>query len=100
MVELPESAADYFLLDTFDPELSGGTGRRFNYDLLERLIASDADLFAERVILAGGLDPGNVAEAAALGPFALDLSSGVEAEPGLKDPAKLLELFSALRESI
>jgi indole-3-glycerol phosphate synthase / phosphoribosylanthranilate isomerase len=98
MVELPESQADYFLLDTFDPVLRGGTGRSFNHDLLQRLIKDDPQRFGRQVILAGGLNPGNVTRAAELGPFALDLASGVEAEPGRKDLGKLQELFLALRE--
>ncbi|MCP4549970.1 MAG: bifunctional indole-3-glycerol-phosphate synthase TrpC/phosphoribosylanthranilate isomerase TrpF [bacterium] len=98
MVELPESEADYLLLDTFDPDRHGGTGRRFNYDLLNGLIEHDADRFARQVILAGGLKPENIAAAAALSPCALDLASGVESEPGRKDPAKLKALFKALRE--
>ena len=55
--------------------------------------------YAERaeVVLAGGLSPGNVAGAAALGTFALDVSSGVEAAPGRKDPDRLREFFAARR---
>lgn len=96
-VELPESAADYFLLDTFVRGQHGGTGRRFDYTLLEGLRERDADRFRDRVILAGGLRPENVAEAAALQPAALDLASGVESEPGRKDLAKLQALFAVLR---
>ncbi|MCB1164367.1 MAG: bifunctional indole-3-glycerol-phosphate synthase TrpC/phosphoribosylanthranilate isomerase TrpF [Candidatus Krumholzibacteriia bacterium] len=96
-VVLPESAADYLLLDSKAPGLHGGTGRRFDYRLLEPLLADPAARFHERVILAGGLNPDNVAEAAALEPFALDLSSGVESSPGEKDREKLRALFDALR---
>ena len=96
-VVLPESVADYFLLDTHVPGQVGGTGRRFDYRLLDGLLAEDAERFGARVILAGGLNPGNIGEAAALAPFALDLASGVEAAPGRKDRAKLAALFAALR---
>jgi indole-3-glycerol phosphate synthase / phosphoribosylanthranilate isomerase len=92
-----ESAADYFLLDTADPVLRGGTGRRFEHGLLDSLRAQHPELFRRKVILAGGLNPDNVAEAATMQPFALDLASGVEAEPGKKDLAKLSALFEALR---
>ena len=50
-----------------------------------------------RALLAGGLNPGNARAAAKVGAWALDLCSGVEAEPGRKDPAKLAAFFEALR---
>ena len=75
----------------------GGTGQRFDYALLADLLATQRERFSAQVILAGGLNPTNIAEAAALAPFALDLASGVEAEPGRKDRAKLAALFAALR---
>jgi len=98
-VALPETAADYVLFDTPVPGRHGGTGRRFDHALLAGLRADPvgAERFRRRVILAGGLNPDNIAEAAALAPFALDLASGVESAPGQKDRAKLAALFSALR---
>jgi indole-3-glycerol phosphate synthase/phosphoribosylanthranilate isomerase len=96
-VTLPASAADYLLLDTFVPGQMGGTGKRFDHGLLAGLLASDRERFESQVILAGGLNPGNIAAAAALNPFALDLASGVESAPGRKDRAQLAALFSALR---
>jgi indole-3-glycerol phosphate synthase/phosphoribosylanthranilate isomerase len=92
-----EGPVDYWLLDTADPTRHGGTGRRFDHGLLADLRRDDGARFGERVILAGGLDPDNIASAAALVPFALDLASGVEAEPGRKDRDKLQRLFAALR---
>jgi phosphoribosylanthranilate isomerase len=51
------------------------------------------------VILSGGLHAGNVVEAVRqVGPFAVDVSSGVELAPGRKDAAKLRDFFAALRE--
>ncbi|MEO8167250.1 MAG: N-(5'-phosphoribosyl)anthranilate isomerase, partial [bacterium] len=51
-----------------------------------------------RIILSGGLTPGNAAEAvAAVRPYAIDVNSGVEVSPGKKDKNKINELFSALR---
>ncbi len=76
------------LLDTWDPELPGGTGRTGDWDL-----AADASRKA-RIILAGGLDPGNVAQAIArVRPFGVDVSSGVESSPGIKK-AHLLRAFA------
>jgi phosphoribosylanthranilate isomerase len=73
--------ADYILLDAWHPELFGGTGRTRAFDL--------AGLEPGRVILAGGLTPENVAQAAALRPYAVDVASGVESTPGIKDAARL-----------
>ncbi|MDP2877802.1 MAG: phosphoribosylanthranilate isomerase [Holophaga sp.] len=77
-----------FLLDASHPTLAGGTGLCADWTLAQRL----AQRFP--LILAGGLHPGNVREAfAKVNPRGLDLSSGIEAEPGRKDPQKLRELF-------
>lgn len=79
------------LLDTFDANLPGGTGRRFDWDLIP------AEL-APRIILAGGLDAGNVAAAiAAVRPFAVDVSGGIEAARGQKDLARMTDFMHAVR---
>ena len=98
-VTLPDTAADYILLDTFDPSMAGGTGRPFAPKLAAELASSIPETFRDRVWLAGGLNPDNAGSAAALGPYALDLSSGVEASPGIKDHDRLERLFAALRQS-
>lgn len=74
--------ADYMLLDTWHPQLFGGTGRARSLEGLDGLAL-------DRVILSGGLNPENVREAAALRPYAVDVASGIESVPGVKDPAKL-----------
>lgn len=74
--------ADYVLLDTWHPQLFGGTGRARSLDGLEGLPLG-------RVIVSGGLSPENVAPATALCPYAVDVASGIESAPGIKDPAKL-----------
>jgi phosphoribosylanthranilate isomerase len=72
-----------FLLDAHADEAFGGTGRRFSWDLTQWVEGTP-------FFLAGGLNPDNVAEAvAATRPYGVDVSSGVEASPGHKDPAKL-----------
>jgi len=72
----------YTLLDTFHPGLYGGTGAK-------RPLTDLRGLDLSRVFISGGLDPENVAEAAALHPYAVDVASGVESAPGFKDHDKL-----------
>jgi phosphoribosylanthranilate isomerase len=73
---------DFHLLDAYRPGAPGGTGASFDWDLLAGR-QSEVPL-----ILAGGLTPENVDEAVAVAhPFAVDVASGVEAEPGVKDHA-------------
>jgi phosphoribosylanthranilate isomerase len=79
---LPVTTADYILVDTFHPGLYGGTGQA-------RPLTGLAQFDLARVIISGGLVPANAAEAAALKPFAIDVASGVESAPGIKDSAKL-----------
>ena len=79
------------LIDAYDPEQRGGTGRTVDWN--------GAAAIASRrlVLLAGGLKPGNVAEAIrTVRPFGIDVSSGVESSPGVKDHARLRELFEAV----
>jgi phosphoribosylanthranilate isomerase len=76
------SRADYVLIDSYDPALFGGTGRALPLALLKGI-----DL--RRTIISGGLGPDSVAAAVALNPWAVDVASGVESAPGLKDPSKL-----------
>ena len=75
---------DYHLLDSHVPGRRGGSGETFEWELAR------AHRGPVPVILSGGLNPGNVAEAiATVNPFAVDVASGVEVEPGRKDPRKL-----------
>lgn len=74
-----------FLLDTFSPSVYGGSGETGNWDLAEQIVRSRS-----RVYLAGGLTPKNVAAAVKrVRPWAVDVASGVESSPGVKDPKKL-----------
>jgi phosphoribosylanthranilate isomerase len=83
---------DFHLLDAYRPDQQGGTGESFDWELAAHR-ESDVPL-----ILAGGLRPDNVGEAiAVVHPFAVDVASGVEAEPGRKDPQKLEAFFEATR---
>ncbi len=78
------------LLDAHDPIRRGGTGQTIDW----RVAAAVARI--RPVILSGGLTPRNVAGARnSVQPYAVDVSSGVEASPGVKDPAKLRAFFAA-----
>ena len=80
------------LLDAHDPIRRGGTGQPIEWSVAE------AAARVRPVILSGGLSPANVRQAAAqVRPYAVDVSSGVEAAPGVKDDSKLRAFFAALR---
>ena len=79
-------------LDTFHEKLVGGTGQVTDWSWARRISEKKA------VILAGGIGPDNAAQAVqAVRPAALDVNSGVESAPGIKDPAKIEALFRALK---
>jgi phosphoribosylanthranilate isomerase len=86
-----QGAAQALLLDTYKQGQVGGTGTAFDWRL-----AREAKKFG-RIILAGGLNPDNVAMAIGTAlPAAVDAASGTEAAPGKKDPAKLRAFFKAV----
>jgi phosphoribosylanthranilate isomerase len=90
---LPAYKIDACLLDAFVADKQGGTGETFNWEL-----ARVATRLSSRVILAGGLTPANVAEAVRqVRPYAVDVSSGVEAKPGRKDPQKLRDFIQSAK---
>ncbi len=81
---------DFHLLDAAGGAEYGGTGRTWDWRLLAQRHSSVP------MILSGGLDPGNVAEAvAAAHPWGVDVASGVESAPGIKDPAKVEAFIAA-----
>lgn len=81
-----------FVIDAFSERAYGGTGQTVDWTL-----AAEAARSAP-ILLAGGLTPANVAEAIRqVGPYGVDVSSGVEARPGKKDPAKVKAFIEAAR---
>jgi phosphoribosylanthranilate isomerase len=97
-VDLLQSAAAYadargWLLDAWSAAAHGGTGERFDWDLIPR------DL-PRPVVLAGGLNPANVADAIRrVRPWAVDVSSGVEAGKGIKDAALIAAFIKEARNA-
>ncbi len=90
-----ETAADWLLLDAKPPknaDLPGGNGLTFDWRLLAGL-----DL-EKPFMVSGGLDPSNVEQAITISrPAGVDISSGVETAPGIKDPAKIRAFIEAAR---
>jgi phosphoribosylanthranilate isomerase len=81
------------LVDAHDPSRYGGTGRTVDWTAAREIAAT------RRTILAGGLNPENVARAIeAVRPYGVDASSGVETSPGVKDAKRLRDFFEALND--
>lgn len=89
----PYAGARGILLDTFVEGVPGGTGASFDWSL----VPENAD---KPIILAGGLDAGNVATAIRqVRPYAVDVSGGVEASKGIKDAGKIRAFVRAVRDA-
>ena len=90
-------AADLILLDAKPPKdaaFPGGHGKPFDWGLLASLDPS------QRFMLSGGLDPANVAEAIGITrPAGVDVSSGVESAPGIKDPDRIAKFIASARKA-
>jgi phosphoribosylanthranilate isomerase len=84
------------LIDAYDKENYGGTGKLANWELAKKAIKETK----KKVILAGGITARNITQAIQkTNPYGLDLSSGVEKSPGIKDHKKLEELFKELKKN-
>jgi len=82
-----------FLLDTYDKEQAGGTGKTFDWSIIPRLG------LRKPYMLAGGLTPSNITAALQeVRPYGVDVSSGVEVAPGIKDHSLIREFIGAVRE--
>lgn len=88
---------DALLLDSYAPGKLGGTGKTHDWTLSRRV--RDA-VYPKPFILAGGLNPKNVKKAiCTVRPFAVDVSSGVESSPGVKDSEKIFEFVKKAKEA-
>ena len=89
-------SVDAVFLDSCTAELPAGTGETFDWVSARDMVACIGRTF--QVVIAGGLNPANVAEAMhTLHPWGVDVASGVEASPGKKDPAKVRAFIAAVR---
>jgi len=88
------TCVDAFLLDTYVQGASGGTGRIFDWSIIEQL------QLQRPILLAGGLSPENVLAAiTAVHPYAVDINSGVELQPGVKDHTRLKNLLRLIHQT-
>jgi len=93
LAQIENYQTDAFLLDAHSKNGLGGTGEKFNWDL-----AVEAQKFGKPIFLAGGLTPETVADAVRMvHPFGVDVSSGVESAPGIKDHAKVKAFITAAK---
>jgi len=82
------------VVDAYDKQKMGGTGKTADWQLAHDLVRQSQ----AKVVLAGGLTPQNVAQAISqVEPHGVDVSTGVEASPGKKDPEKLTDFIQAVR---
>ena len=89
----PYGGASAWLIDAFHDQLYGGTGMPFDWSRVPRGLSRP-------LVLSGGLSAANVGEAIEhLHPYAVDVSSGVERDKGIKDAAKIASFIAAVREA-
>ena len=94
----PEGAYDTVFLDSGTPTQPGGSGVQFDWRAAMPVVAKMKKQV--KIVLAGGLNPSNIPEAIEiLHPWGVDVSSGVEARPGKKDPDKVRAFIKAVRET-
>lgn len=91
-LDLDKAATDHagasaLLLDAYRPGVPGGTGKTFDWGRIPARLA-------DRIVLAGGLNPDNIAEAVrTVRPYGVDVSGGVEAQPGIKDHTRIAQFM-------
>jgi phosphoribosylanthranilate isomerase len=97
-LDLSKYAVSSILIDARVAGAWGGTGVSVDWNLLNEFLETGPVGVRRRLVLAGGLAPHNVKEAISLvKPFAVDVSTGVEVEPGIKDHQKIKEFMNAVR---
>ena len=84
-------SADAILLETFSQDAYGGTGKVFDWGLLEKISVQ------RKFVLAGGINPKNIKEAVSVDPWCIDVNSGVESSVALKDKALMDEIIKNIK---
>jgi len=90
--KIEQFGMEYILLDGFREDLYGGTGDSFDWSWIR-------ETGAKKIFLAGGINPDTIKEALNVGTYGIDLCSGVEKEPGVKDEQKMRELFRKIKHA-
>ena len=91
--EYPMMNADMILLDSYSKDVLGGSGKKFNWDLIPDSIPR------EKLILAGGITPQNIAQALkTVNPAVIDIASGAEKSPGIKDIDKIKKMVREIKK--
>jgi len=86
------SSADAFLLETYKKDLYGGTGESFNWDIVSGEVLANTN-----IILSGGINLENVDNALSVKPWCLDINSGVESKPGIKDTLLIDKMINKIK---
>jgi len=94
----PLSKVDALLLENGNAKVAGGSGESFDWNLLKNLETTYKNYSLNQIILAGGLNPGNITQAMQTPLHRFDLASGVENKPGFKNRSKIQQLFTTLRQ--
>lgn len=89
--KLKSAGVTAVIADSYTKNMPGGSGVKISRDILSKVLKIKSEL---PVILAGGLNPGNILEILDdIHPYAVDILSGVEVKPGVKDPGKVRDLI-------
>ncbi|WP_016751952.1 phosphoribosylanthranilate isomerase [Leptospira kirschneri] len=90
--DLKDIVAEFLILDSYSKGIGGGTGETFNWEFISKI--------KRKFLLAGGLDPSNVVNAIEIvKPFGVDVASGVESSPGIKDPQKVIQFIRNVKST-
>ncbi|EJO70424.1 N-(5'phosphoribosyl)anthranilate isomerase [Leptospira kirschneri serovar Grippotyphosa str. RM52] len=90
--DLKDIVAEFLILDSYSKGIGGGTGETFNWEFISKI--------KRKFLLAGGLDPSNVVNVIEIvKPFGVDVASGVESSPGIKDPQKVIQFIRNVKST-